>query len=239
MINRTAEIPLVIYARIAGLAYLITIMLGIFSVNFVASDLIVPEDNAATVNNIIANESLFRIGIASEILMYVLVILLAWALYGILKTVNRNLALLALLWRLGEAIIGASATVLSGLIPLLLLNNAETFETQQLQSLVSLFLDVRNVGLDIVLIFIGMGGAIFCYLFYTSRYVPRILAVWGMLTYLTMLILSFISILTPISESIKMVFYTPGGLFEITFGLWLLIKGINVEDGEKRPLDSA
>lgn len=239
MTNHVAETSPLIYARVAGLAYLITILLGIFSVNFIESNLVVSGNNAATVNNIMENESLFRVGIACEILMYVLVVLLAWTLYIILKSVNKNLALLALLWRLGEAIIGASATVLSGLVPLLLLNNEGTYDTQQLQSLVGLFLDVRNVGLDVVLIFIGMGGTIFCYLFYKSHYVPRILAVWGILTYLIMLILSFASILTPIPESIKLIFYTPGGLFEITFGLWLLIKGINIEQWEKRVLESA
>ena len=230
MTNLTTVASQFNYARVAGLSYLITIMLGIFSVNFIASSLIVPGDGAATISNIVSNEMLFRIGIASEILMYVLVILLSLALYVVLKSVNRNLALLALLWRVTEAIIGGATTVLSGLIPLLLLNSETVFETEQLQALVGLFLDVRGAGLDIVLIFIGMGGTIFCYLFYKSRYVPRTLAVWGILTYLTMLILSFASILLPnITETTKMIFYAPGGLFEIIFGLWLLIKGVNVQ----------
>jgi hypothetical protein len=173
-------------------------------------------------------------------MMFVLVVLLSLALYVILKTVNKNLALLALLWRLGEAIIGGGVTVLSGLIPLLLLNGEAVFETEQLQALVGLFLDVRTAGLDVVLIFIGMGGTVFCYLFFKSKYVPRILAVWGMLTYLSMLILAFVSILLPnLPETIKMAFYVPGGLFEIIFGLWLLIKGVNVEQWEKRALESA
>jgi len=223
-----------IYARVAGAAYVITILLGIFSVSFVESKLVVPGNSATTAENILAHELLFRVGIVSEIMMYVLVVLLAWALYIILKTVNKNLALLALLWRLAEAIIGGGVTVLSGLIPLLLLNSGIAFETQQLHALVGLFLDTRSAGLDVVLIFIGMGGTVFCYLFYKSKYVPRILAAWGILTYLTMLILSIVSILTPnFSEVIKMAFYAPGGLFELIFGLWLLIKGVNAEQCKK------
>ena len=230
MTNRTAETSPLIYARVAGLAYVITIILGIFSVGFVESKLIVPGDDAATVHNIMVNELLFRIGIVCEIMMFVLVVLLSLALYVILKPVNKNLALLALLWRLAEAIVGVGVTVLSGLIPLLLLNSEAVFEAEQLQALVGLFLNVRTAGLDIVLIFIGMGGTVFCYLFYKSKYVPRILAAWGMLTYLSMLILSFASILlTNFPEAIKMAFYAPGGLFEIIFGLWLLIKGVNVQ----------
>jgi hypothetical protein len=235
MTSRTAETSPLVYARVAGLAYVIIIILGIVGVGVLVESNIVPGNDAATVNNIKANELLFRIGIASEIMMFVLVILLSLALYVILKTVNKNLALLALLWRLGEAIIGGGVTVISGLIPLLLLNSDAVFETEQLHALVGLFLDVRNAGLDVVLIFIGIGGTVFCYLFFKSKYVPRILAAWGMLTYLSMLLLGFLSILLPnLPETIKMAFYAPGGLFEVIFGLWLLVKGVSVEQWHNR-----
>lgn len=218
------------YARVAGLAYVATILLGIIGVNFIASSIIVPGNDAATVKNISEHDMLFRLGIATEVLMYVLVVLLSFSLYVVLKSVNRNLALLALLWRLAEAIVGGATTVLSGLMPLLILGNAEAFQPGQMESLVGLFLNARGAGLDIILIFIGMGGTLFFYLFFKSRYIPRLLAAWGILTYMTMLFISFASILLPsVPESTKMIFYAPGGLFEILVGLWLLIKGINIE----------
>lgn len=136
--------------------------------------------------------------------------------------------------RLGEAIIGGSVVVLSGFVPLLLLKHEAAFEVQQLQSLVGLFLDVRNVGLDVVLIFIGTGGTLFLYLFFKSKYIPRILSIWGMFTYLSMLIFAITSMLvTDLSETIKMAFFAPGGLFEIVIGLWLLTKGVNVESWQE------
>jgi hypothetical protein len=224
------ETSLHVYARVAGLAYIIVILLGIFSVSYIDFKLVVPGNDAATANNILANEFRFRISFLSEIVIYVLVVLLSLALYVILKSVNKQLALLALLWRLGEAVIGSSIAVLSGLVPLLLLNHEGAFETAQLHSLAGALLEVRNAGLDVVLIFIGAGGTLFCYLFFKSKYIPRILSVWGMITYLSMLLLAFTSILMPdLSEAVKMAFYAPGGLFEILIGLWLLIKGINVE----------
>jgi hypothetical protein len=233
-VGTIGDTSLLIYARVAGLAYVVVIMLGIFSVSYIDSNIIVPGNDAATVDNIMNNELRFRISIASEIIMYVLVVLLAHALYVILKTVNRNLALLALLWRIGEAIIGAGVAVLTGFIPLLLLNGKAALEQDQLQALVGLFLQLRSAGLDVVLIFIGMGGTVFCYLFFTSKYVPRILAVWGMITYLSMLILALVSILLPsLPESVKMIFYAPGGLFEVIIGLWLLIKGVKVQQRAK------
>ena len=235
MTNNTVDATLQKAARVAGLAYVLIIVLAILKVNFLESNLIVSGNDASTTNNIMANELLFRIGVVSEIIMFLLVVILSLALYVILKTVNKNLALSALFLRFGEAIIGGLVTLLSGLIPLLLLDGETTFETEQLQALVGLFLDVRIAGLNIVMIFMGPGGIIFCYLFLKSKYVPGILAVWGIITYSTILILSFVNILFPnIPEMISIILYTPGALFELLFGFWLIFKGVNIQQPATR-----
>jgi hypothetical protein len=130
-----------IYARVAGIAYIVVILLGIFSVSYIDTNIVVPGNDAATVNNIMANDLRFRISVLSEIVMYVLVVLLSLALYVTLKSVNKNLALLALLWRLGEAVIGCGAAVLSYLVTLLLLYREAAFGAAQLQSLGGVFLE--------------------------------------------------------------------------------------------------
>jgi hypothetical protein len=90
---------------------------------------------------------------------------------------------------------------------LLILGTEAVNPPEQLQTQVGLFLDVRGAGLDVVLIFIGTGGTVFFYLFFKSRYLPKLLATWGMLTYLTMLMLSFVNILLlNLPESTKMIF---------------------------------
>ena len=232
MTTRTAETSPLIYAKVAGFLYLLIIIISILNASFIDPKLIMPGNDAATANNIMANDLLFRIGIACVIIIYASVVVLSWALYVILKTVNKNLALLALLLRSGEAILGV-ATVLISFIVLGLLNGkgySTVFETEQLQALVGLFLNVRTVGLDIVLIFVGLGGPIFCYLFFKSKYVPRILAAWGIFTYLSMLILAFVSILIPKHPAmIEIILYGLGTFFELIFGFWLLIKGVKVQ----------
>lgn len=215
------------YARIAGLTYVIVILLGILSVNFIVSGILVPGDELTTIKNISDNLLLFSISVSSEILMYVLVILLSAALYITLKVVDENLALLALLLRIGEAIVGVVTTILGGIIPILLIKSGSDFNSQHLQTLMKVFTDIRSAGLDVVLIFIGIGGTIFFYLFVKSKYIPKILAYWGILTYLSMLVIALLSLILPtLPESIKMIFFIPGGLFEIIVGLWLLVKGI-------------
>ncbi|MEJ2054982.1 MAG: DUF4386 domain-containing protein, partial [Calditrichaceae bacterium] len=124
MRNNTGASTQMAYARVAGLIYVITILLGFFSTSYVGSTLIIPGNIPATINNILNNELLYRIGAACKILLYALVVLLAFALYVVLKPVNPTLARLALLWRVGEAVLGAAVSIISGLIPLLLINNS-------------------------------------------------------------------------------------------------------------------
>ena len=183
---------------------------------------------AATINNIRANELLFRTGVFGNILMFLLVVVLAASLYQLLESVDKNLATVALFLRFGEAVIGAVGMMLSGLVPLLLIRESTAIESEQLQSLVSLFLAMEDISIDVALVFMGVGGTIFSYLFLKGRLVPKILSLWGVVAYATMLCVGATRIFYPtLPESVFMSLSAPAILFEIAFGFWLLIKGVN------------
>lgn len=231
MMNEDSRISIQFYAKLAGSAYLVIIIIALLSTGFVDQKLIIPGNQAATSSNILAHDSLFRLSLAGILVMYTSVVVLAWALYVLLKPANKNIALLALILRTAEAVLGC-ATVFAGFVVLDLLNSdgvSSVFGSDQVNALVALLLNLRVTGLDIVLIFVGLGGTLYCYLFYKTRYVPRILAIWGIYTYLSMILLAFISMLIPGHPVIlDTVFYGPGGLFELIFGFWLLIKGVRL-----------
>jgi len=236
MTNRAVEASPLAYARVAGAAYLTIAIVALVYGLLVESKLIVSGNDAVTATNILANESLFRIGIVLVLIIYVSVVVASWALYVILRTVHENLALLALLLRSAEAILGAATVLMSFIVLFVLEGNAPSnaFETEQLHALAGRFLDVRTAGLDIVLIFIGLGATIFCYLLLKSKYIPRWLAAWGMFTYLSMLSLALVSILFPNHPAmLEFVLYGAGELFELTLGFWLVFKGIDLQQWEK------
>lgn len=216
--------------RAAGLLYLLIIVIGVLKSVFIDARLIDLKDINLTVNNIKANDFLFRFGIFSELVLYVLVILLSVLLYLILKNVNKNLALTAMVFRAGEGLLGA-AFVITGFIVIDLLSNQSnpaSADNAQINYLIAALLSARANGLYIILVLIGIGGTLFLYLFYRSSYIPGTLSVWGMFTYLSMLILSLVRILySGLPDMIEMVVYGLGTLFELTFGFWLLIKGIS------------
>lgn len=90
-------------------------------------------------------------------------------------------------------------------------------------------LEARSTGLNVVLFLLGLGGTIFGLLFFMSRYVPRALAIWGIFTYSSILVLALASILVPTRpEVIAVVLYALGGAFELVLGFWLLLRGADL-----------
>src|SRR5437667_8842167 len=98
-------------ARVAGLTCLFTMAIVVFANFGIHERLIVAGNPAATAQNIIAHETLFRIGIACGLIYPVGLVVLLTALYVILKPVNRNLALLATFWRLVYALMWVLMTL--------------------------------------------------------------------------------------------------------------------------------
>ena len=155
MTNRIADISQRKAAIVAGFAYLIMFIPAIFANFFVFPSLIVPGDAATTANNIIASEGLFRAGIVSWLIVLTCDVVAAWALYVFFKQANKSLSLLAAWFRLMHAaIFGITQLIL--FFVLLLLSGADyltVFGTDQLHTLVLLFLNGHNYGFLIGLFF--------------------------------------------------------------------------------------
>lgn len=225
-----ASMPALPYARAAGAAYLFVIVVGMLSVAFVDSELVVAGDTIATANNVTSHSGLFRLGVLAVVIMYAGVVVLSASLYVVLRSVDEHLARLALLFRTCEAILGAATALFSFVALSLLTDGTPSSEIgrEHARALAALFLDVRTAGLDVVLVFVGIGGAIFCHLFYKSVYVPRALGGWGVFTYLSMLVLASVSIVFPRHPiALETVLYSNGALFEVAIGAWLLFKRLD------------
>ncbi len=215
-------------AKVAGVTYLLTTSLSAFAEFYARGSLIVSGDPVQTARNIAASERLFRIGAVGNLVP--LGVVLVVALYVILRPVNRNVALLAAFWRLGECIILA-ITSLSDFAALSLISRADylqTFATQQLQTLAYTFLRVQEAGYLIGIVFYGLGSAAFSYLWFKSRYIPRALAVLGIVSALVIAIVMLAFMVFPgLTAVVTPIYYGPAGfIYEITLGFWLLVKGI-------------
>jgi hypothetical protein len=215
-------------ARVIGILYPLQMATGIFGEVFARGRLIVPGDAARTAENISRAEGLFRLSIVGDLVTYVLVMVLTWALYVLLRPVNKNLALLGAFFRLSELAVLCLATV-NSLVVLRLLSGAaflKTFEPDQLRSLVLLAYQTQGLAMSVGFVLLGLGSAIFAYLLLKSRYVPRALATLGIIGALLLAIGTLAVILFPGLGAIGMTYMMPMGLYEVSLGFWLLIKGI-------------
>jgi hypothetical protein len=213
-------------ARAAGLLYLLLAVTGGFSMLYVPS-LIVPGDAAATANNLLAHESLFRLGIVSGLVSQVVFVFLVLALYRLFKGVNDTHAALMVALVLAAVPVGF-VNMLNQVAALHVLSGADylsAFETDQLNALVMLFLDLHGQGLLIVEIFWGLWLLPLGLLVIKARFIPSvigILLIVGFLGYLIdfltrLLFPDYTAIVSPVAGAAK--------FGELAMILWLLIKG--------------
>ena len=126
-----------------------------------------------------ASESLFRLSIVSSLILQIVGILVVLVLYKLLKPVNKDIALLMVVFLL-VAVPIAMLNELNRFVVLLLLNGADfltVFTADQLQALVPLFLDLHEHGIGIAGMFYGLWLFPMGYLVFKSGFLPRILGV--------------------------------------------------------------
>jgi Domain of unknown function (DUF4386) len=216
-------------ARIVGLAFPISFAI-VVAVNFgIFARLIVSGNPAETPRNILAHETLFRIGVAGDIAYCVGTVVLLTALYVILKPVSQNLALLAAFGRLVHAFTWLLAT-LNLFTALRLLSDADyshAFGSDQLFALARLYLngsDAYYVGL----LFWALGTTVGSIAWFKSSYIPRGLAAFGVISSAWCALCTFIFYVFP--DFAKVVnlwwFDSPMAVFELALSFWLLFKGL-------------
>jgi hypothetical protein len=221
ILDSSSRVALRRATRVAGLCYIVIIALGVAQAAFVSSRLPALEAPAALVAALATQSLPFRLGVVSDVVLYALVLVLAVALYVVVRAAHPPLALGGLVLRSAEAATGLSATVIGGVGPLLLLSDPITTDPASVVALLA----VRESALDVVLVLVGLGGAAFCYLFLLARLVPRALALWGVITYASMVVLGGLGILWPtLPSSITSALFAQGALFELLFGIWLVSK---------------
>ena len=230
MTMQNSESSPVFYARVAGLLYLTIIICGIYSEVFVRGSLVVMGDAAGTANNILASEGLFRIGFAADILMLLCDVAIAVLFYVLLKPVSKTLALTAAVFRLTQASV-LGLNLLNYYSALLVLKGglyASVFTVDQVQASAMMFLELHSYGYDLGLIFFALSSLILGNLVVRSDYFPSLLGYGLMAAAVVYLVGSLTRFLFPDYASSMEPLYIVPFLAEVSFCLWLLIKGVRV-----------
>jgi len=220
-------------ARVAGFLYLIMIIAGGFAEVFVREGLTVSGNAAATAQNILASEQMYRFGFVADLVVLIAGTILSLIFYILFKPINRNLSLLALIFSILASAVMA-LNLVNQLAPLVLLHSPsylKAFSIEQLQTLSLFFLKLQSQGYGISLLFFAFYFPIIGYLVYKSGFLPRILGVIYTLAGIGYLINSLAMFLTPhLTVYLFPYVLLPAFIGESSMSLWLLIKGVKVQD---------
>jgi hypothetical protein len=227
MKTRTLETSPQVYARIAALLYLVTIAAGIIAQMVISGKIIVDGNASATATNILAHKDLFQLGFTIYLIEMTCQIAQTVLFYILLKPVNRNIALLALVFSL----VGCTIKTLGRLFyiaPLLILGGSHylvVFNAEQIQALALLLLNVNDQAAGMALAFFGFSTLLNGYLIFRSTFLPRILGVISMTAGLGWLTFLY----PPLGNQLFLYILLLGLLGSISQILWLLARGVNVE----------
>ncbi|MDP9176520.1 MAG: DUF4386 domain-containing protein [Gemmatimonadota bacterium] len=223
-------------ARVGGVLYLVIIVLGAVGEAVVRGSIVVSGNAAATAANLRSMESLWRFGVAGEVVLLTCATALALILYILLRPVSRELALAAVFFNLVcIAIEGVAAVSLaSALFPLASSTYLSAFTPEQLNAMAMLSVRSHTTGFGIALIFFGVECVILGYLIYRSGYMPRIIGVLMEIAGVCYVINSFALLLSPLlSSRLFPVILMPALVAEVSLALWLLVKGVNAQKWEQ------
>ena len=213
-------------ARITGVVYAVYFLTAVLG-EFFLRGLVVFGNAAATTNNLLAHQPLFRLGLATGLIATACYIAVTALFYDLFKPVNRSLSLLAAFFSLVGCAISAFASLFQ-LAPFVVLGGSQylgVFKMEQLRALALMFLELNTQAANIDLVFFGVYCLLIGYLIFRSAFLPRILGVpmafagLGWLTFLSPLLANYLSPYILIL----------GFLAELSLMLWLLVMGVNVQ----------
>ena len=217
-------------AKVAGWSGLLTFAIVVFGNFVLLNPLTVPGNAAATAQNIVAHETQFRLTVVCFLTYSLGVVVLLSALYVILKPLNPGLALVGALSRLVFAFLWLLST-LNMLSALRLLGNAnylQVFEPDRLQALAKLYLSANFDDYYVGLPFFGLAATICAWLWFKSNYIPRGLALYGVISSAWCVFCAFVYLIFPHFNKIvnDWWFDFPMAVFELVLSFWLLFKGL-------------
>jgi Domain of unknown function (DUF4386) len=217
-------------AKVAGISLLFSMAIVVFANYVLLNPLIVPRNAVETARNIMAHETQFRVAATCFLTYSASVVVLLAALYVILKPVNQGLALVGALFRLVFAMLWLLST-LNMLGALRLLGNTsylQVFEADRLQVLARLSVAASFDDYYVGLPFFGLAATVCAWLWLKSNYIPKGLAVFGVISSAWCVICAVVFLIFPgFAKPVDPYWFdSPMAIFEMVLSFWLLFKGL-------------
>ena len=216
-------------ARIAGVLYLLVIAGGLFAEAGVRQQIIVSGDPAATAQNILAHEALFRLGFSVNLAYILCNIPFAALFYDLFKPANKTLSfMVALLVTATTTIEAVNLCHQMDALDILISANLSGFTPAQLQQMSYASLDAFGTGFAVSLVFFGVACLLYGILILQSGFVPRFIGLLMAIAGACYLTNSFAIFLAPdLAAALFPYILLPCLVGELLFALWLTAMGVD------------
>ena len=224
------------YARVAGFLFLGEIVVALGS-GLILSHVAGSGTFAETAKRTAASEHLYRMGLATALIVSLGSIVLAFALYATLKPVDSLLAQLAMIFSLADSFLALVVRMCGFVrVPLYLSAQPPGAGTVPAQALADLMRSIAGVTENIGGISFGIGLLLFFYLFFKSRYIPRALSALGLAASAIWIALYFASLVFPAQRALFLyICFPPLVLADVITGVYLILFGVKTGVGGNRP----
>jgi hypothetical protein len=209
--------------RLLGAAFLLQAVASLISGLILLQPLIVPGNISDSMTNIANSALQMRASIVVEMITAIGIVMLGSLLFVTLEKQNRNVAQVALGLYLVEAAILAASRIPAFALLRVSQEAVAAGHPANLQTLGNLFYEFQSFGYDLHMLPFALGATLFYYLFYKSGFIPRVLSLWGLIAAPLALIGTLFALL---GYDVPMVVFLPNLPFELTIGVWLVVKGI-------------
>lgn len=224
-------------ARLAGFMFLLYIVTGISSMVLFRQAMDDAPGTAAKLAAIAEHAMLVRLTVLLTLLMFVCAMVLGVTLYALTRDEDRDLAMMALICRVSEGVIGAVSGVRTlGLLSLALSSTAAVAaNTAATNALGEVLLKQGGESTLIGATCFAMGSTLFSYLFLRARSIPVSLAWLGVISSLLLLVAIPVQFTGFITGQAAYFIWIPMLVFEVTLALWLIIKGVAMPLNRQSP----
>lgn len=224
------------YARLAGILLLGAIIIAIAG-GAILSGIAGNGTFAETASRIAASERSYRLALSSMLIVTLSSTLLAFALYVTLQPVNRLLAQLGMIFSLGDSFLALLVRMCS-FVRLHLYISARVTRTSSIpaETLSDLIRTIAGTTENVGGISFGIGSCLFFYLFFTSRYIPRVISALGFVASVIWTGLYFASLIFPERHSLfQYIGFPPMALAEVVTGFYLMLFAVGKEGKTPEP----
>lgn len=213
-------------ARVAGATLLLYIVVGVSEMVFLGGTT-AGDGTAARLATMAQRAGDVRLNIVLGLLTCVFALTLGVTLYAITRDEDQDVALLGLLCRVGEGVIGGAFMPLTLGLLAVATGAASGPAADPPHGVVTLVTAARGWNVVVCATFFSIGSLLFCWLLLRGRMIPVTLAWLGVVASVVLVVGLPLQILGLIGAPVTLFMWLPMALFEIPLGVWFLVKGVN------------